>query len=138
MARPPNRATGLPHGARYPSEHYGIPPEGYGPGPVPGDATGGTRQPVPDVRNATSTVYAFKTSASSQQVSPDQHRRSYLAIQNNGASEIYVSFSNKASTRSLKLESGAFYEPYIPPSTSIHILGSSGGGQDVVIIEGLD
>lgn len=113
------------------------------------DTPGNTTETMPDTprpgprgrahirRNARITTYNYTTKTISEVVAPDDPNRAYLAMQNRGANAIFLSFGTKAGTESFRLVAGGFYEPYIAPSTSLHILGTV-AGENIVIVEGTD
>jgi len=72
----------------------------------------------------------------SVQVLPANGNRTYLLIQNKSGGSIFFSFGNKANTYDgVVIEAGGNYEPYIYPSSSLHIVASL-VNSDVVVIEG--
>lgn len=161
--RPPNNrrgvaTTALPTEARQPSPEVGgersVPTRGIPSEPagsMQDGPRGRTDAPAPESsafmealksalekvrpRNARITTFRFQATASDQQVMPDNSERNYLALQNRGSTAVFVAFGSKADSNAFRLVAGGFYEPYIPPNTSLHIMGSS-GGEEIVIFSG--
>lgn len=148
--------TALPTEARQPSPEVGgersVPTRGQPAQPAGSmqDGQARTDAPAPDSalvealksalekvrpRNARITTFRFQATASDQQVMPDNSERNYLALQNRGSTAVFVAFGSKADSNAFRLVAGGFYEPYIPPNTSLHIMGSS-GGEEIVIFSG--
>ncbi len=72
----------------------------------------------------------------SVQVLPSNQNRTYLLIQNKSGGSIFFSFGNKANTYDgVEIVSGGSYEPYIYPSSSLHVIASL-AASDIIVIEG--
>jgi len=134
--------TSLPERDRnVPVEHDRLPASARG-GHSPGSAgimAQESRGRKPDdyaIRNADFSSFVFQATAASEQVMASNPQRAYLSIQNRGATAIYVGFSQNATSSGFRVAAGAFYEPYIAPSSSLYILGSA-GGESVVVTEGV-
>jgi len=85
--------------------------------------------------NANFRTFVYATRAVSDRVLPDDPKRSYLAFQNRGTNAIFIGFGSPANDKVFRLVAGGFYEPFIAPSSSVHILGVA-AGDEIVIIEG--
>jgi len=78
----------------------------------------------------------YTINALSVQVLPANNNRTYLLIQNKSAAPVYFSFGNKANVYDgVEIVAGGNYEPYIYPSSSLHMIASV-ADSDVVIVEG--
>lgn len=72
----------------------------------------------------------------SVQVLPSNQNRTYLLIQNKSGGSIFFSFGNKANTYDgVEIVAGGNYEPYIYPSSSLHVIASL-AASDIIVIEG--
>jgi len=127
---------------RGPSERDRLPPGAvgghmadYAPDPNTGKTPAKPKKSNDRPMNADMSTFVFKATTKSQQVVPGNSQRAYFSMQNRGSTAVYVSFGTNADTASFLLDAGAFYEPYIPPNSSIYVLGSS-GGESIVINEG--
>ena len=61
------------------------------------------------------------------QVLPYNRYRSYLLIQNKGASDVYLKFdTTHTATEGIKITAGGNYEPYKVPFNSLHMVTASG------------
>ena len=81
--------------------------------------------------------FSFVATTVSQIVIPYNVKRSYLLLQNNGASDVRVSFGKAADLMSgLVLSAGGgFYEPILGTVQSVHGISVAGTSQ-VTVIEG--
>jgi hypothetical protein len=78
----------------------------------------------------------YSVGTESQQIVPANSGRNYLLIQNKSAGDIYVSFGSGADNfNGIVIASGGFYEPYIVPSSSIHVKAAA-ASSNVVLVEG--
>lgn len=88
-------------------------------------------------RNDTEFInFGFIIGTDSQQILQSNASRNYLLIQNKSASSIYLVFGGAASTFSgILIEAGGYYEPYIPPRTSVNIIGAA-ANLTIIAVEG--
>jgi len=88
------------------------------------------------VKNAKFIQQAIQVNDISLLVLNSNNNRSYLLIQNNGTSDIFINFGSKATSNSMIISSGWSYEPNIPPTNSIYIKSPNGITNSCVINEG--
>lgn len=70
-------------------------------------------------------------------VLPENDRRVYLLIQNNGVNPVYVSFGQKAKINgSLIIPSNGYYEPLICPIDSLQMISDTGVTNQCAILYG--
>ncbi|MDH5654204.1 MAG: hypothetical protein OEZ39_20295 [Gammaproteobacteria bacterium] len=96
------------------------------------------RAEVNDV-NFINVPFKLDTINKSYQIIPGNKARVYLNIQNKSpAGELYITFNNAANvfTGIIIYSSGGYYEPFVAPGSSVHILGNV-ANMTGVIIEGV-
>ena len=75
---------------------------------------------------------------SSTTVLNSNSRRNYLIVQNNGATDVFINFGNKANIGNLKIIPGGNYEPIVIPTNSIHLVSGLGFDNNCAIVEGFE
>lgn len=60
--------------------------------------------------------------------------RSYLLVQNNSSTDMFLSINKGASVRGIKIPAGGNYEPFKPPSGTLSVTSPAGGSG--VLVEG--
>lgn len=91
---------------------------------------------VETVRRAKMVSYGFSIGDSDINILPVNPNRAYFIIQNNGADDVFISFSSKANINSLKIIPGGNYEPAVTPTSAIHCVSATGTVNTVAVVEG--
>lgn len=76
--------------------------------------------------------------SSSKPVLNQNDLRNYLVIQNNGATDVFINFGNKATTGNIRIIAGGNYEPLIAPTNSIYLVSNTGQTNLCAIVEGVE
>jgi len=75
---------------------------------------------------------------SSQPVLNSNDKRVYLLVQNNGTSDVFINFANKATQGNIKIIAGGNYEPSVAPIDSIYLVSETGMVNLCSIVEGVE
>ena len=78
------------------------------------------------------------TDSESQPVLNANGKRAFLIIQNNGSSDVFINFGNKADTNNLKIIAGGNYEPVVIPVNSVYLVSGAGLENQCAIVEGVE
>ncbi len=88
------------------------------------------------VKNAQYVSQIQNVTDTSKNVLNHNPQRTYLIIQNNGVSDVFINFSNRADSTNMRIASGGYYEPLVAPTNSIFLTSSTGNSNLCVVTEG--
>ncbi len=89
------------------------------------------------VKNARFVSHIQNVTDKSVNVIKENNQRTYLFVQNNGTSDIFINFGNNATDNHSRIVAGGYYEPLIAPIDSIYLKSPGTLSNMAVITEGI-
>ena len=75
-------------------------------------------------------------STSNVQILPENLKRNYLIVQNNGAESVFYNLQSDSDNTKIEIVAGGSYEPLVAPVDSVNLIADTGTNA-VVVIEGI-